>query len=192
MFVDRSGAGGGEEGRGEGAAGLAAGLGSDAGRLGHSAGVQASPELGASEARTVASSKRLSVSLSGCRSCLPESDLLKHRRTLGKKSLFFPQGFLEPPCLLGVSEKWGVGWELPSGFWDLSQLWEWDLLTGDPRGPGSAFSLSWYTPILALRPGKSGRVSRSRTYFLLWGCCKDFLRMIKSWPLELKDTFKLV
>ena len=42
------------------------------------------------------------VSLSGCRSCLPESDLQKQRRTLGKKSLFFPQGFLEPPGRLRV------------------------------------------------------------------------------------------
>lgn len=41
-----------------------------------------------------------------------------------------------------------------SDSWVPSQPWEWDLLSGDPRGPGSACSLSWYTPILALRPGK--------------------------------------
>lgn len=46
--------------------------------------------------------QRLSVSLSGCKSCLPESNWQKQRRTLGKKSLFFPQGFLELPGCLGV------------------------------------------------------------------------------------------
>lgn len=114
--------------------------------------------------------QRLSVSLSGCRLCLPESNWQKQRRTLGKKSLFFPQGFLEPPGCL-KSRKGGVwGGNRARVCWDPSQPWGWDLLPGDRRGPGSAFSLSWYTPpILALRPGRrSGvRFPGSCTHFLL-------------------------
>lgn len=108
MFADRSGADGLRGGPGARAP-LAWQLrpGSDTGPSGHGAGSQASPELGASGARTVAPSKDcviigLQIVSAGIR-------LAKQRRTLGKKSLFFPQGFLEPLGRLGVYKRWGAG-----------------------------------------------------------------------------------
>lgn len=73
-----------------GAAGLAAGLGSDAGPLGHGAGGQASPELGAREAKTVAPSEhcviiRLQIVSAGIR-------LAKAAQDSGKEIFIFPAG----------------------------------------------------------------------------------------------------
>lgn len=80
----------GRRARGGGAAGLAPGPGSDTGPLGHSAGGQASPELGASEARTVAPSKdcviiRLQIVSAGIR-------LAKAPQDSGKEIFIFPAG----------------------------------------------------------------------------------------------------
>lgn len=66
------------------------------------------PQNSASEARTAAPSKGCVISLSGCRSCLPDPTC-KSTAGLWERNLYFSlQGFLESPGRLGVLEKRGI------------------------------------------------------------------------------------